>query len=128
MSRLSNENATHAREQLYHDYLGRVGELSTLNFDFDACSPILNEALSIESYRAVPPHRPESPDGLTGSNSIDTPDKANATFVAGCYRHGDDDVDYLQWCRLPVRQQLVIISTWRPRPPEARPVMALART
>jgi len=86
-------------EKLYRDYLGsQAGELCIVgDFDPDACLPILREALA--GWKAKEPYRRiamKIPDGLKGSHhSIDTPDKANATFVAGMLLPlRDDDVDY----------------------------------
>ncbi len=94
------KRATHAQvEELYRDYLGsQSGELSIVgDFDPGACMPILEEALS--GWKATKPYSRiamKIPDGLTGDkHSIDTPDKANATFVAGMlFPMRDDDPDY----------------------------------
>jgi zinc protease len=86
-------------EQLYRDYLGsQAGELSIVgDFDPNACLPILQEALS--GWKATKPYSRiamKVPGGLTGGkHSINTPDKANATFVAGMlFPMRDDDSDY----------------------------------
>ena len=86
-------------EQLYRDYLGsQSGELTIVgDFDSDACLPILKEALA--GWKAKEPYRRiamKIPEGLKGGeHSIETPDKANATFVAGTLLPlRDDDADY----------------------------------
>jgi zinc protease len=94
------KKTTHAQaEQLYRDYLGsQAGELSIVgDFDPDACLPILQAALS--GWKATQPYSRialKVPDGLTGGkHSINTPDKANATFVAGMlFPMRDDDLDF----------------------------------
>jgi zinc protease len=85
--------------QLYHDYLGsQAGELTIVgDFDTNACLPILKDALA--GWRASKPYaRIVSPlaSVVAGSeHSIDTPDKANATFTAGLlFPMRDDDPDY----------------------------------
>jgi zinc protease len=86
-------------EQLYHNYLGsQHGELSIVgDFDPDTCLPILKETLA--AWKATKPYARiamKVPDGLSGGkHSINTPDKANATYVAGMlFPMRDDDPDY----------------------------------
>ncbi len=94
------KNATHAQvEQLYNEYLGsQAGELSIVgDFDPEACVPILKDALS--GWKSKKPYARiamKVPDGLAGGkHTIDTPDKANATFIAGMLLPmRDDDPDY----------------------------------
>lgn len=94
------KQATHAQvEKLYHDYVGsQAGELSIVgDFDPDACLPILKDTLS--GWKAAEPYARVAmkiPDGLKGGQHlIETPDKANATFVAGMLLPlRDDDPDY----------------------------------
>ena len=85
--------------QLYRDYLGSLaGELTIVgDFDAAACLPIIKETLA--GWRATKPYaRIASP--LTSvvagaEHTIDTPDKANATFTAGLlFPMRDDDPDY----------------------------------
>jgi zinc protease len=94
------KNATHTQvDHLYRDYLGsQAGELSIVgDFDQDACLPILKDTLA--GWKAKEPYSRvvmKIPDGLKGgTHSIDTPDKANATFLAGMLLPmRDDDADY----------------------------------
>jgi zinc protease len=86
-------------EQLYHDFIGsQAGELSIVgDFDADACLPILREALS--SWKAAKPYSRivrTIPAGLKGGKqTIETPDKANATYRAGLLLPmRDDNADY----------------------------------
>jgi zinc protease len=85
--------------QLYHEYLGsQAGELAIIgDFDAETCLPILKQALGgwtpTKSYaRIVTP----APAGLVGSQQqISTPDKANATYMAGIvFPLRDDNPDY----------------------------------
>lgn len=82
------KNVTHAQvQELYRDFLGsQAGQLSIVgDFDPDACLPILQEALA--GWKASKPYSRISVSispGLTGSDqTIETPDKANAIFIAG---------------------------------------------
>jgi zinc protease len=85
--------------QLYHESLGsQAGEVAIVgDFDPDACLPVLRQALegwtAPKAYSRIP--RPV-PHGLVGSqHQIGTPDKANATYVAGLmFPLRDDDPDY----------------------------------
>ena len=86
-------------EKLYRDYLGsQHGELSIVgDFDPDTCLPILKESLA--GWKAGMPYTRIAmnvPGGLSGGkHSINTPDKANATYVAGIlFPLRDDDPDY----------------------------------
>jgi zinc protease len=94
------KNTTLAQvEELYRNYLGsQAGELSIVgDFDPEACLPILQNALSDwkanKTYHRI---AMTVPNGLTGSKqSINTPDKANATFMAGMlFPLRDDDPDF----------------------------------
>jgi zinc protease len=85
--------------QLYRDYLGsQAGELTIVgDFDAETCLPILKETLA--GWRANKPYaRIATPltSVVAGSDhTIDTPDKANATFTAGLlFPMRDDDPDY----------------------------------
>jgi len=85
--------------QLYRKYLGsQAGELSIVgDFDPQACLPKLKEALS--GWTAARPYARIAapvPDGLTASqHKLNTPDKANATYMAGLlFPMRDDDPDY----------------------------------
>jgi zinc protease len=85
--------------QLYRDFLGsQAGELTIVgDFDADACLPLLREALA--GWRASRPYaRIASPlNGVVAGSehTIETPDKANATFTAGLlFPMRDDDPDY----------------------------------
>jgi zinc protease len=82
------KNVTHAQvQELYRDFLGsQAGQLSIVgDFDPDTCLPILQETLA--GWKASKPYSRISvtvPPGLTGSDqAIETPDKANAIFIAG---------------------------------------------
>jgi len=84
---------------LHRDYLGsQAGELSIVgDFDSDVCLPILQDALA--DWRASKPYaRIASPlTSVVGGSehTIETPDKANATFTAGLlFPMRDDDPDY----------------------------------
>jgi zinc protease len=85
--------------QLWHDYLGSLdGELTIVgDFDPAPCLASLKETLS--GWKAARPYARISmaivgvPSG--GRQSIDTPDKANATYTAGLiFPLRDDDADY----------------------------------
>jgi zinc protease len=85
--------------QLYHDYLGSgAGELTIVgDFDPDACLPILKRTLG--DWAAPKPYaRIAMPitTAVAGSeHKLNTPDKANATYVAGLvFPLRDDDPDY----------------------------------
>jgi len=85
--------------QLYRDYLGsQAGELSIVgDFDANACLPILKDALA--GWRATKPYAriasPLTTEVAGSEHSINTPDKANATFAAGLlFPMRDDDPDY----------------------------------
>lgn len=85
--------------QLYHDYLGsQDGELTIVgDFDPAACHEILHETLS--GWKAAKPYA-RIPMPIVGEQngsrqSIETPDKANATYNAGfIFPLRDDDADY----------------------------------
>jgi zinc protease len=85
--------------QLYREYLGsQQGELTIVgDFDPDACLPVLKSAFA--GWKAAKPYaRIANP--ITGevpgtSQKINTPDKANATYVAGLiFPLQDDAPDY----------------------------------
>jgi len=85
--------------QLYHDFLGsQAGELTLVgDFDSDACLSILKE--SLENWTAAKPYAripmPIISDIAGSENKINTPDKANATYVAGTiFPLRDDDPDF----------------------------------
>jgi zinc protease len=85
--------------QLYHDYLGsQDGELTIVgDFDPAPCVASLKETLS--GWKAAKPYAriamPIVGDQSGGRQSIDTPDKANATYTAGLiFPLRDDDADY----------------------------------
>jgi len=85
--------------QLYHDYLGsQAGELSIVgDFDPAPCLASLKETLS--GWKAAKPYARISVtivgDPSGGRQSIDTPEKANATYNAGLiFPLRDDDADY----------------------------------
>jgi len=94
------KNAKYSQvEQLYRDYLGsQAGELCIVgDFDPDASLPSLRDTLAgwkaKESYSRIAMTVPEGLKG--GTHSIDTPDKANADFLAGTLlQMRDDDADY----------------------------------
>jgi zinc protease len=93
-------NATHDQVvRLYNDYLGsQAGELTIVgDFDTETNLAILKTALA--GWKAVQPFArivSAVPPGLAGGHSeIDTPDKANATYVAGeLFALRDDSADY----------------------------------
>jgi zinc protease len=85
--------------QIYHDYLGsQAGELTIVgDFDPDPCLASLKETLS--GWKAARPYAriatPVVGEQACGRQSIDTPDKANATYTAGLvFPLRDDDADY----------------------------------
>ena len=85
--------------QLYHDYLGAEDGDLTIVGDFDPapCVASLQETLS--GWKAAKPYAriamPLMGDQTCGRQSIDTPDKANATYTAGLiFPLRDDDTDY----------------------------------
>jgi zinc protease len=85
--------------QLYHDYLGsQDGELTIVgDFDPGPCLASLKETLS--GWKAAKPYAriamPAAQDQAAARESIDTPDKANATYSAGLvFPVRDDDADY----------------------------------
>jgi len=85
--------------RLYRDFLGsRAGELTIVgDFDPKVCLPILEETL--DAWKAKQPYaRIDSPiarDVPGAQHTINTPDKANATFNAGLlFPLRDDDPDY----------------------------------
>jgi zinc protease len=85
--------------QLYHDFLGsQDGELTIVgDFDPAPCLASLKETFS--SWKAAKPYArismPIVGDQPGGRQSIDTPDKANATYTAGLiFPLRDDDPDY----------------------------------
>jgi zinc protease len=85
--------------QLYHEYLSsQAGELTIIgDFDPQACLPILKAALggwtAAKPYARIPmPIIGEVPGA---QHTINTPDKANATYTAGLlFPLRDDDPDY----------------------------------
>ena len=85
--------------ELYHDYLGsQDGELTIVgDFDPEPCLAILKDTLS--GWKSAKPYKriamPIVGDQPGGRQSIDTPDKANANYVAGLlFPLRDDDADY----------------------------------
>jgi len=85
--------------QLYRDYLGsQAGELSIVgDFDAQACLPILKDSLA--GWKAAKPYAriawPLTVAAAGSEHTINTPDKANATFTAGLlFPMRDDDPDY----------------------------------
>jgi zinc protease len=85
--------------ELYRDYLGsQAGELTIVgDFDTNACLPILRD--SVAGWKAAKPYAriasPLSSEVAGSENTINTPDKANATFTAGLlFPMRDDDPDY----------------------------------
>ncbi len=86
-------------QQLYSDYLGsQSGELTLVgDFDETACLKVLEKTLagwkSGKAYaRIASPIKAEVP---ASQQTINTPDKANATFTAGLlFPMSDDDPDY----------------------------------
>ena len=85
--------------QLHQCFLGsQAGELTIVgDFDAKACLPILKDTLA-GWKTAMPYARIASPiesDVAASEHSINTPDKANATFTAGLlFPLRDDDPDY----------------------------------
>ncbi len=85
--------------QLYHDYLGsQAGELSIVG-DFDPAPCLANLQQTLSGWKAAKPYAriamPLAGDATCGRQSIDTPDKANATYAAGLiFPLRDDDPDY----------------------------------
>jgi zinc protease len=85
--------------QLYREYLGsEAGELTIVgDFDPEVCLPILRESLA--GWKAAKPYA-RIPMPILGEiagaqKQIITPDKANATYVAGMlFPLRDDDPDY----------------------------------
>ena len=85
--------------QLYREYLGsQAGELSIVgDFDPDACLPVLKKTLA--GWSAAKPYAriatPVPPGLSTSQEKINTPDKANASYLAGeLFPLRDDDPDY----------------------------------
>jgi zinc protease len=85
--------------ELYHDFLGsQAGELTIVgDFDYAACLPVLEKAFS--DWTASKPYaRIAMPvfGAVAGAEHvIQTPDKANATYIAGLMLPlRDDDADY----------------------------------
>jgi len=85
--------------QLYRDYLGsRAGELTIVgDFDANACLPVLKTALA--GWTAAKPYAriasPVTVDLPGTQHTINTPDKANATYTAGLeFAMNDEDADY----------------------------------
>jgi zinc protease len=85
--------------QLYREYLGsQAGELTIAgDFDAQACLPPLKEALA--GWKAAKPYArvpmPITCETTGARHQIDTPDKANATYVAGLlFPLRDDNADY----------------------------------
>ena len=85
--------------QLYHEFLGsQDGELTIVgDFDPDACLASLKTALA--GWRAAKPYAriamPIAGDIAPDRQTINTPEKANATYTAGLvFPLRDDDADY----------------------------------
>ena len=85
--------------QLYREYLGsQAGELTIVgDFDPQACLPILKAALS--GWTAAKPYAriamPIVGEVAGAQHTINTPDKANATYTSGLlFPLRDDDPDY----------------------------------
>jgi zinc protease len=85
--------------QLYRDYLGsQAGELTIVgDFDANACLPVLKTALA--GWTAAKPYAriamPLATEVPGAQHTINTPDKANATYTAGLeFAMNDDDADY----------------------------------
>jgi zinc protease len=85
--------------QIYREYLGsQEGELTIVgNFDPDACLPVLKSALA--GWKAARPYariaNPIASQVAGSMQRIATPDKANATYVAGLlFPLRDDAPDY----------------------------------
>jgi len=94
------KGATHAQlEQLYRDYLGaQAGELTIVgDFEPEKCVPILKQILS--GWKGIKPYARIANPLLNSSkgaeHTINTPDKANATYSAGLnFAMKDDEPDY----------------------------------
>jgi zinc protease len=85
--------------QVYRDYLGsRAGELTIVgDFDANACLPVLKTALA--GWTAAKPFAriasPVTVDVPGAQHTINTPDKANATYTAGLeFAMNDEDAEY----------------------------------
>jgi zinc protease len=85
--------------QLYHDYVGsQAGELTIVgDFDSDACLAALKD--SLQNWTAAKPYAripmPIVKEVTASEHKINTPDKANATYVAGTiFPMRDDDPDF----------------------------------
>jgi zinc protease len=85
--------------QLYHDFLGsQAGELTLVgDFDAEACLAPLKDSLknwtASKPYARIPLPIVKEPVGA--EHKINTPDKANATYVAGTiFPLRDDDPDF----------------------------------
>jgi zinc protease len=85
--------------RLYHDFLGsQAGELTLVgDFDEQACLKILKDTLT--GWKAREPYAriatPIKAAVGASQHTINTPDKANATFTAGLlFPLRDDDADY----------------------------------
>jgi len=85
--------------ELYHDFLGAQDGDLTIVGDFDPapCLASLKETLS--GWKAAKPYAriamPIVAGETAGRQSIDTPEKANATYMAGLeFPLGDEDADY----------------------------------
>jgi zinc protease len=85
--------------RLYRDYLGsQAGELTMVgDFEQDACLKIIKDALA--GWKAVQPYAriasPIKTEVPASQHTLKTPDKANATFIAGLlFPLRDDDPDY----------------------------------
>src|SRR6185503_7832196 len=85
--------------KLYRDYLGsQAGELTIVgDFDEQACLKVLKETLA--GWKAPTPYAriasPIKEEVPASQHTINTPDKANATFTAGLlFPLRDDDPDY----------------------------------
>jgi len=85
--------------QLYREYLGsQQCELTIVgDFDPDVCLPVLKSALA--GWNAAKPYariaNPIASEVAAASHKINTPDKANATYVAGLmFPLRDDAADY----------------------------------
>jgi zinc protease len=85
--------------QLYHEYLGsQDGELTIVG-DFDAAPCLASLKETLGGWKAAKPYAriamPMVGEPAGGRQSIDTPDKANATYIAGvAFPLRDDDPDY----------------------------------
>lgn len=85
--------------QIYREYLGsQEGELTIVgDFDTNACLPVLKTALA--DWKAAKPYariaNPIKTEVAGARLQINTPDKANATYIAGViFPLRDDDADY----------------------------------